>query len=53
MINTRTYCTDYSVDINVSSGEYYTVYTFPINISLSIGYHSSAWFSSLAVGANG
>jgi hypothetical protein len=39
--------------VHFSSGEYYSVYTFPVNISLSIGYSSAAWLLNLVIGANG
>lgn len=52
-IYTGLYCTDYSVAKDVSSGEIYYTYTFPLNVNLSIGYRSGNWFADLSVGANG
>ncbi|CAF1458447.1 unnamed protein product, partial [Adineta steineri] len=46
-------CTDYSVQLIVSSGEHYETQTFPLNIAFSIGFVNSAWFTNLAVYGNG
>jgi hypothetical protein len=52
-MSTTTYCTDFSVQLDVSSGEYFQTYTIPLNTKFSICYSSSAWFAALYVGANG
>ena len=52
-IYTGLHCTDYSMAKDVSSGEKFYTYTFPLNVNLSIGYVSGNWFPDLAVGANG
>ena len=46
-LNARTYCTDYSVNGLVSSGEKYDTRLF------SIGFDSGNWFGALVVGASG
>ncbi|UJR08422.1 hypothetical protein I4U23_012692 [Adineta vaga] len=50
---TDTYCTDFNVDLDVSSGEKYEIRTYPLNISFSIIYQSCCWFAALTTGANG
>ena len=52
-INTRIYCTDFSVNGDVSSGEKYDTRTIKSNISFSIVFTSGNWFGNLVVGANG
>lgn len=52
-MNTQTYCTDYSAPLDVSSGEFYDIYTMPIGISFSISFSSCCWFNTLVVGASG
>ncbi len=52
-MNTLTYCTDFSNLLDVSSGEYFNTFTFPLGIRFSITFSSSAWFAYLYVGANG
>ncbi|CAF0882617.1 unnamed protein product [Adineta ricciae] len=47
------YCTDYSVPLDVASGEYYATYTIPLNVAFSIGFTGGNWFAALAVGSNG
>ena len=49
---TRTSCTDYSVDLVVSSGERLYIQTLNLNTARSVGYVSSAWFADLVVGGN-
>ncbi|UJR18699.1 hypothetical protein I4U23_005606 [Adineta vaga] len=48
-----TSCTDFDVDLDVASGEYYQIFTIPLNISFSIAFASSAWFSNMIVGGGG
>ena len=50
--NTRTACTDYSVSLDVSSGEIADLRTVNIGNSFSIGFVSVAWFATLVVGSN-
>ena len=50
---TRTSCTDYSIDLDVSSGELLTTQTLNLNTARSVGFVSNAWFADLVVGANG
>lgn len=52
-LTSDTYCTDYSVDSIVSSGEKSNVVTINVGTSFSVGYISGAWFGNLVVGANG
>ena len=52
-INTRIYCTDYSVTLDTTSGERVHTRTITHGISFSINYYSAAWFATLVVGANG
>jgi hypothetical protein len=52
-MNTLTYCTDFSNLLDVSSGEFFNTFTFPLGIRFSIDFTSSAWFLSLYVGNNG
>ncbi|UJR07107.1 hypothetical protein I4U23_011395 [Adineta vaga] len=47
-----TYCTDYSIALDTSSGEYSQAFTVPINIAFSIYYSSSAWMNQLIVGGS-
>jgi hypothetical protein len=51
-MNTATYCTDFSLLTDVSSGQYFKTFTIPLGIRFSITFTSSAWFLSLYVGAN-
>ncbi|CAF1317920.1 unnamed protein product [Rotaria sp. Silwood1] len=53
LIYTKTYCTDYSINGSVSSGEIYYIRTVSLNIAFSIAFASGNWFASLVVGANG
>ena len=50
--STRTACTDYSINLDVSSGEIADLRTINLGISFSIGFVSSAWFATLVVGSN-
>lgn len=50
--STRTACTDYSVNLDVSSGEIADLRTVNLGTALSIGYVSNAWFATLVVGPN-
>ncbi|CAF0857108.1 unnamed protein product [Adineta ricciae] len=50
---TNTHCTDFNINLDVSSGEKYEARTYPINIGLSIGFLSCCWFADLTKGANG
>ena len=52
ILTTTTICTDFSGPLDVSSGEYYTTETLPLNIAFSVYFYSSAWFAQLYVGAN-
>lgn len=51
--STRTSCTDFSVNIDVSSGEILDLRTINRNVAFSFGFVSGAWLSTLVVGANG
>ena len=51
--NTQVPCTDFSVNLDVSSGEKLDLRTFNRNTAFSIGFVSVAWFANLVVGANG
>ncbi|CAF3285324.1 unnamed protein product [Rotaria sp. Silwood2] len=51
-LNTRTYCTDYSSLLDVSSGEKYDTLTITLGIPFSVAFVSSAWFANLVIGAN-
>ncbi|UJR17320.1 hypothetical protein I4U23_004215 [Adineta vaga] len=51
-ISTLSICTDYSANLDVSSGEKATIQNLPLNSELSIDYTSSAWFVSLVVGSS-
>lgn len=53
LLNTRASCTDYSISLDVSSGEMLDLRTINLGIACSIGFVSSAWMSNLVVGANG
>ena len=50
---TSTSCTDYSVDLVVSSGERLSIQTLDINTIRSVGYESGDWFSNLVVRTSG
>ena len=52
-LNTQTACTDFSANLDVSSGEKIDLRTVNLGISFSIGFVSGAWFANLVVGANG
>ncbi|CAF0966302.1 unnamed protein product, partial [Adineta ricciae] len=52
VMSTRTSCTDYSIALHVSSGEYYETETFSIGISFTMYGYSNAWFAMLVVGVN-
>ena len=52
-LNSRTYCTDYSVGVSYSSGEKYDNRVLNLNTQFSFGFVSFAWFGALVVGANG
>ncbi|UJR17455.1 hypothetical protein I4U23_004350 [Adineta vaga] len=49
-MNTYTWCTDFSLPLDVASGEYYNTFSIPINIAFSIGYASCCWLDYLGVG---
>ncbi|CAF3771940.1 unnamed protein product [Rotaria sordida] len=52
ILNTQTHCTDYSVGLDVSSGEKYDTVTITNGISFSIVFGESAWLSNLVVGSS-
>jgi hypothetical protein len=52
-MNTAVVCTDFSVALIVSSGEYFETHTIPLNVAFSIGFVSGNWFANLVVGGNG
>jgi hypothetical protein len=52
VLNTRTACTDFSVNLDVSSGEKADLRTVNIGNSFSIGFVSGAWFATLVVGSS-
>ncbi|UJR38799.1 hypothetical protein I4U23_031464 [Adineta vaga] len=52
LMNTTTFCTDYSTTLDVSSGERTRVYTLPLNISFTIYYYSGNWLNDLVKGGN-
>nr|ACD54819.1 unknown [Adineta vaga] len=51
-ISALTICTDYSVVLDVSSGEKSTTELLPLNTQFSITFASSAWFTALVIGGN-
>ncbi|CAF3704333.1 unnamed protein product [Rotaria sp. Silwood1] len=51
-MTTQTHCTDYSVGLDVTSGEKYVTKTIAIGIPFSIAFVSAAWFANLVIGAN-
>ena len=50
VMDTTTYCTDYSTPLDVASGEYYDTYIIPLNTAFTIAFAGNAWFSNLIVG---
>ena len=50
--NTRTACTDYSINLDVSSGEIADLRTINLAMSFSVGFVSGNWFGTLVVGPN-
>ncbi|CAF1669263.1 unnamed protein product, partial [Adineta ricciae] len=50
VMNTYTWCTDYSIPLDTASGEYYNTFSIPINVAFSIGYASCCWLDQLGVG---
>ena len=51
-LSTQTACTDFSANLDVSSGEKVDLRTVNVSTSFSIGFYSSAWFTTLVVGSN-
>ncbi|UJR11342.1 hypothetical protein I4U23_015523 [Adineta vaga] len=49
-LNTQTFCTDFDVNLDVASGEYYQTYNLPVNISFGIAYSSCCWFANIVRG---
>ncbi|UJR12009.1 hypothetical protein I4U23_016187 [Adineta vaga] len=47
------YCTDYSVPMDVASGEYYKTYTIPLNSGFTLAYTTCCWVFELVVGSYG
>jgi len=52
-MSTNIACTDYSIVLSVSSGEYYETHTIPLNVAFSIGFVLNSWISNLVVGGSG
>ncbi|CAF1477730.1 unnamed protein product [Adineta ricciae] len=52
-MNTYTWCTDYSENLDTHSGEYYNTYPIPINASFSICFASNAWLNAMGSGSGG
>jgi hypothetical protein len=52
-MNTQTYCTDFDLTNDLSSGEYFEQYTLGLGIRFSVTFSNAAWFSTLYVGAGG
>ena len=50
--STRTACTDFGVNLDVSSWEILNLRTVNLNVAFSIGFVSTAWFATLVVCAN-
>lgn len=51
-VTTNVYCTDFSVNMDCSSGERYDTFTLSLGTSISVGFYSSAWLSNLAIGGD-
>ncbi|CAF3865202.1 unnamed protein product [Adineta steineri] len=51
-MDTGANCTDYSAALIVSSGEHYETRTFPLNISVSIGFVNGNWLTNLVIGGS-
>ncbi|UJR12973.1 hypothetical protein I4U23_017148 [Adineta vaga] len=50
---TQLYCTDFSIESDFSSGEYFYTTPIPFNLSFIVSFTGSSWMPSLVVGYSG